>query len=211
MLSDSLHAFLIYNSVPPLPPGPPPDFGSTFPPMPFIAEPPSYFQSSSTPFPGPPPLPPGFPIHQMPPFAPPGFTPVPRVQSVGSMQDPLASYLHRPYQTYQSERRHNHPPLNKPVKEITGPKVFSPAADNVDATISAPAALRDLKRESTAFVPSVLKRRKRADASGSKQINAAPEEDGGSNKDVNTTQARPDLLDTLRLNLPSSIMKTSSQ
>ncbi|GJJ13242.1 hypothetical protein Clacol_007493 [Clathrus columnatus] len=186
---------LLLSGHPPLPPGPPPNFGTTpFPSIPFIAAPlqPPHLLSH--------PPASAYPITLS--------SLSPRIQSLGSMQDPLAPYPHQPYQAYQSERRSNHPLPNKPMIEVTGPGPSSAttAAENINATISAPAELRDLKKESTSFVPASLKRKRlQGDARGSKRINAAPEE-GETSKEGNA-QARPDLLDTLRSNLSSSIMK----
>lgn len=206
-------------SVPPLPPGPPPlppgPFSnyppSGLPPMSLTAE--SFGSNFVPPFSPsfvPPPFPPSFPAYQMPPFVSPAFAPASRIQSAASMQDPLAPYPHRPYQSHRAERRQIHPLPNRPVKEITGSEPSSSAIEKIDAIISAPAELRDLKKESTAFMPASLKRKKaQSNAKNAKRINAAPEEIGGNN-DVNNTQPRPDLLDTLRSNLQSSVAKISS-
>ena len=63
--------------------------------------------------------------------------------------------------------------------------------------ISAEPELRDLKKESTAFVPSALKKKKAAAVSGPK-INAAPSVEVGDESGDAAAAPRPDLLSTLR-------------
>jgi hypothetical protein len=85
-------------------------------------------------------------------------------------------------------------------------------------TISAPAQLRDLKKESTAFVPSSLKRKKAGSATSTSgkssvsRINAAPEASSGDkNGGPGESEAvRPDLLGALRTKLPVSITRTGA-
>jgi len=65
------------------------------------------------------------------------------------------------------------------------------------ATIVAEPQLRDLKKESTAFVPAALKRKKANNAQGGvkkMKVDAAPDGGGGSG----SGNAKPDLLATLR-------------
>ena len=78
-----------------------------------------------------------------------------------------------------------------------------PSSDS--GTISAPAQLRDLKKESTAFVPTSLKRKKAGGGgtSVSKRIDAAP--DSASPTEAGPT--RPDLLGALASNFPGAAAK----
>ena len=71
------------------------------------------------------------------------------------------------------------------------------------ATVSAGAQLRDLKKESTAFVPASLQRRRAAPGGGGAgkgtSINSAPALDGESHGEgQSAAAARPDLVSTLK-------------
>jgi hypothetical protein len=110
----------------------------------------------------------------------------------------------------------NHPLPDKPTTEVISPSIgqglpqAAVGAVSDTGTVSAPAQLRDLKKESTAFVPSSLKRKKPDAAAGpsvapSKRIDAAP---GANSTDRDgegdVLPARPDLLGTLKSNFPTS-------
>ncbi|KAF9654117.1 hypothetical protein BDM02DRAFT_3177050 [Thelephora ganbajun] len=171
-----------------IPPPPPPQF---IPPPPLgfpgIPPPPPGFAVvpyPTPPVPGLPPLPPGFPIPPMPysntpvpmPPPPPGFFPRKRP---GSGQDPLSTIPHRTLQ--------GHPSLP--------PKPGSVKSDAISssATVSAEPELRDLRKESTAFMPTSVKRKK---APATPKVNAAPSV--GTTEEVEPTAPRPDLLSTLQ-------------
>ena len=167
--------------VPPPPPSgfippPPPGFPGVTPPPPGFAAPPY-------PTPGLPPLPLGFPVPPAPyssvpipmPPPPPGFFPRKRP---GSGQDPLSNIPHRTLQGHPSL-----PPKPGSVK----------SGDISSATISAEPELRDLKKESTAFMPTSVKRKK---AAVTPKVNAAPFV--GATDDVEPAAPRPDLLNTLQ-------------
>lgn len=83
------------------------------------------------------------------------------------------------------------------------------------ATISAEPQLRDLKKESTAFVPSTLKRKKTGAGAGSasKRINAAPSVGLGVDgaEDETPAPVRPDLLSTLKDKLGPSVIGLNAQ
>ena len=111
-----------------------------------------------------------------------------------------------------------HPLPDKPTNDmIQAPSVPSRAqsASSTGAvTISAPAQLRDLKKESTAFVPSSLKRKKTVGAPNTSgkvstsRINAAPEANLDESKDGEVEAARPDLLGALMTNFPAPTART---
>ncbi|PIL31544.1 hypothetical protein GSI_06246 [Ganoderma sinense ZZ0214-1] len=195
--------------VPPPPPGMPPlpmPQGGTMPP------PPPGFAAMTSPPPPPPGFPmmtgtspgvllgfPPFPPHVRPPIAapPPGF--YPRKGNAGVIQDPLSSI---PHQTFQAHRASRAAGLQKATSggvRLSNSGSAPAAVPAASAVISAEPELRDFKKESTAFVPAALKR-KRGGGAGSK-VNAAPtvgptednEEEGGL-----TLVARPDLLSTLQ-------------
>lgn len=74
------------------------------------------------------------------------------------------------------------------------------------ATITAEPELRDFKKESTAFVPAALKRKRAAAASstGGGRINAAPSvapEAGETEEGTSVATPRPDLMDALKQKL----------
>ena len=178
----------------PLPPtgfAPPPPPSSFIPPpppgFPGIPPPPPGFTAPRYPTLGLPPLPPGFPIPPAPysnvpvsmPPPPPGFFPRKRP---GSGQDFLSNVPHFTLQ--------GHPSLP--------PKPVSTKVDAISssATISAEPELRDLRKESTAFMPTSVKRKK---ASSTPKVNAAPSV--GTMDDANEAEPaapRPDLLSTLQ-------------
>ena len=65
--------------------------------------------------------------------------------------------------------------------------------------MSAEAQLRDFKKESTAFVPTSLQRKRAAPGGGVGKINAAPALDGESRGQAqDAAHARPDIVSTLR-------------
>jgi hypothetical protein len=77
------------------------------------------------------------------------------------------------------------------------------------ATVSAEAQLRDFKKESTAFVPTSLKRKRAAAGGGGSvgKINAAPALDGdGENNGQaqGVAHARPDIVSTLKVQFGSA-------
>ena len=160
-------------------PPPPPGFPGIPPPPPGFGVP-SYV---TPPTPGLPPLPPGFPLPPTPystlptpmPPPPPGFFPRKRP---GSSHDLLSNIPHRTLQ--------GHPSLP--------PKPGSVKSDAISssATISAEPELRDLKKESTAFTPTSVKRKK---ATATPKVNAAP---SVGTAEVEPIAPRPDLLSTLQ-------------
>jgi hypothetical protein len=182
---------------PPLPGGmpPPPPNIPLLPPPPFPAMPPPPPPGFTMPmFPPPPPLPtfPGQaaaysvpPFPQMPP-PPPGFFPR-KTQSSGSMQDPLSSIPHQTFQAHRASRLQPHPSL---------PSKPSTSGVSAEATVSAEPELRNLKRESTAFVPAALRKKKEGSVATS-TINAAPTVES-SDEPGSTAEPRPDLLSTLK-------------
>ncbi|KAI0830746.1 WW domain binding protein 11-domain-containing protein [Trametes gibbosa] len=199
-----------FPGAPPLPSAahplpPPPGLAvMSFPPGAMFPPPPPGF----TPMPLPPPPPPGFPMlsgpsqpgitppppagfppfpptHMHPPMPqpPPGFYPR-RGTDIGVMQDPLSSV---PHQTYQA-----HP------QKATSGGVRLGASASVSTSGPTVSALRDFKKEATAFVPSTLKRKK--PGAGASKVNAAPIVDAADDKDEDEVApaARPDLLSTLQ-------------
>ncbi|KAF8330788.1 WW domain binding protein 11-domain-containing protein [Cantharellus anzutake] len=174
----------------PMPEGPPPSSippptpalpDSSLVPLPFIlrplpAEPPvlSHIPPPPPGFPplGIPPPPPGFPLHSIPP-PPPGFPPMLGFRILPS--------------PWRHQGQHHPIPLVKPylhllLRDLTlTPPHWShirldwrPAVMSENATVSAEPELRDLKRESTAFVPTAVKRRKVEPTP--QRMNAAPSE-----------------------------------
>lgn len=151
----------------------------------------------------PPPLPLGFPPfpppHARPPVPapPPGF--YPRRGNTGVIQDPLSSIPHQTFQAHRASRAAGHPKATSGgvrLSTVGSPSATAPATT---AVISAEPELRDFKKESTAFVPAALKR-KRGGGAGSK-VNAAPtigpaEDSDGEGEPAPV--ARPDLLSTLQ-------------
>ena len=140
------------------------------------------------------------------------------------MQDPLTSAPHQTFQAFRTDHATlTHPLPDKPILDVTAnqgrlapDRTQSSSSTSAETgTVSAPAQLRDLKKESTAFVPSSLKR-KRAGAgsntsgkSSASRINAAPEasHDDMKGDSHETEPARPDLLGALRTKLPVPITK----
>jgi len=155
----------------------------------------------------PPPPPPGFAQQHFPP-PPPGFFPR-RSQSASSVQDPLSSIPHQTFQAHRATRTAlpTHPSLPPPPSGSSG-AVGAGTAATAAATVEAAPQLRDFKKESTAFVPATLKRKRPAAAdASSKKINAAPSvgapsdsAEGGSD----AAPARPDLLSAVKGQLGSA-------
>lgn len=77
------------------------------------------------------------------------------------------------------------------------------------AVVVAEPELRDLKKESTAFVPSTLKRKRAAagTASGTK-VNAAPSVDAAADSEP-AAAPRPDLMHTLKAQFGGSVASSS--
>ena len=158
-------------------PPPPPGFPGVLPPPPGFGVP-------SFPTQGLPPLPPGFPLPPAPyrsapvpmPPPPPGF--FPRKRPGSGQQDPLSYIPHRTLQGHPSL-----PPKPGSVKS---------GGISVSATISAKPELRDLKKESTAFMPASVKRKR---ATATPKVDAAPSVD---TEAVEPVAPRPDLLSTLQ-------------
>ncbi|KZT02514.1 uncharacterized protein LAESUDRAFT_730271, partial [Laetiporus sulphureus 93-53] len=175
--------------VPLPPPPPPPGFPASGIPPPPMGFPPM-FQGPT-----------GFPQPPLPP-PPPGFFPR-RSQSASAMQDPLSSIPHQTYQAHRASRMAGSPPPNRPP--ISGGVVLSASmkATATAATVEAAPQLRDFKKESTAFVPTVLKRKKAgaAGATSKVNVNAAPSlgsKEGSAEPEPVAFAARPDLLSTLK-------------
>ncbi|THH20481.1 hypothetical protein EW146_g861 [Bondarzewia mesenterica] len=182
------------------PPPPPPGFPTgPFPPSGFPQDlipppPPHAFQHLPPPPPG---FPQGFPPSRGLPPPPPGFFSR-RNQSSASLQDPLSSVPHQTYQAHRAAR--NAPPL----PPAHGAPLPSPVSVD-SATISAAPQLRDLKKESTAFVPASLKRKKAgaaaaaaASTAADNKINAAPSLGPGEADEAVIEPERPDLLSALK-------------
>lgn len=196
-------------------PAPPPPAGFPAPPPPagFSAPPPpAGFPGSSMLFPPPPPS--GFPPfppsgHMSPPMPPPppGFFPR-RSQSASSMQDPLSSVPHQTFQAHRASQIVGHPPPRPPTSGgvlVSAPKsTLAPTS-----TIEAAPQLRDFKKESTAFVPTALKRKKAGATTGASfKVNAAPTlgaEADSAESELAPIAARPDLMSTLKDHLGSAV------
>jgi len=198
--------------VPPLPSSMPLPRSSTLAPIP--GPPPGNPHLIAPPhmMPGPPPLPiygipppppPLLPSHVPPmphlfnilPPPPPGF--FPRNQSIAAMQDPLSSIPHQTFQAHRASLANvsSHPSLPSKPSQGSPPS----AAVSSAAIISAAPELRDLKKESTAFVPSALKRKKAAAGTVvASKVNAAPSVGPTDEMDFVSTAPRPDLLGTLK-------------
>lgn len=197
-----------HGSLPP-PPPPPPGFPGSYGSLP--PPPPGFFGHSSSL----PPPPPGFPIPPAFNMFPPTAHPMPsRPISVSSMQDPLSHKAHQPYQAYKPQ------PLASPTPHGQAPKTLShpslpakprpPPADFAAATISAAPELRDLKKESTAFMPAALRKKgaiaTKASAAAPK-INSAPTlgpTDVGDGQAAGPSQAKPNLLSVIKQFAPST-------
>jgi len=138
-----------------------------------------------------PPLPAGFPT----PPVPPGFFSR-RNQALGAMQDPLSNIPHKTYQAYQANR--SQLPIPPPPPPLSQPPSTSPSGPSglvaANATVFAAPELRDLKKESTAFLPTSLKKKK---ATGGIKLNAAPSV-GVSTEDSSAGAVRPDLVSALK-------------
>ncbi|CDZ97917.1 Uncharacterized conserved low complexity protein [Phaffia rhodozyma] len=186
---------------PPLPPGPPPpppfNMGSSYPPYP-----PPGFNPGFPPFrpgfgPGPyPPRPAGFnnqPFFRLPqngnPNRPPMNRPPTARQPPPMLHDPLNSNPVQSFQAHQHARKHPSLPDNPnmiSVRATDDNKFDKPDGENSTPTaaasasapsqvISAAPQLRDFRKESAAFVPLAVKRKRAAEAAlASKRVNAAP-------------------------------------
>ncbi|EJF67078.1 hypothetical protein BD309DRAFT_850229 [Dichomitus squalens] len=207
-------------TMPPPPPPPLPGFPNVVSPPP---PPPGFLTMASSP----PPPPPGFPVMAgtipgvpppptgFPPFSPSHFQPplpppppgfYPRKGNAGAIQDPLSSIPHQTFQAHRAAKGAGQTTLPRnpslPQKPVSGgvrlSTAGSPPAPAASAVISAEPELRDFKKESTAFVPAALKRKRVG--TGSK-VNAAPtvglaeDHDGDAGP---APVARPDLLSTLQ-------------
>ncbi|KAJ3534921.1 hypothetical protein NM688_g7057 [Phlebia brevispora] len=164
--------------LPPLPPGPPPTLpiNVAMPPLPggYPGMPPLPMNVV------PPPMPSGLSAPMPPP--PPGFPPLP--------SSAWFSWAHRASRVSGPL----HPSL--PARPSPATAVVGDASSSSAAVVSAEPQLRDFKKESTAFVPASLKRKKAA-TSGATRINAAPTVESG-DEPVAEAAPRPDLLSTLR-------------
>ncbi|KDQ18229.1 hypothetical protein BOTBODRAFT_143852 [Botryobasidium botryosum FD-172 SS1] len=197
----------IPSSLPPLPPGAPaPPIGHQQPVYPVNHALPPFPQG--VPLPPPPPF--GFPPqHVFHPLPPPPGGPPPRGRPA-AIQDPLSSQPHTTFQEHQAMRRQQaqqaplqHPlPANPMISAratvFAPPVLAAPApAPAHEATIVAAPQLRDFKKESTAFVPAALRRKKAAPAAKAPaRVNAAPES-GPSTEEGPSEPKRPDLMATL--------------
>ncbi|KAI0032165.1 WW domain binding protein 11-domain-containing protein [Vararia minispora EC-137] len=179
----------------------PPPLAGLPPPPAGIPPPPAGF----------PPFPPGPPTGFAPPplgfmpSPPPGF--FPRQTSAGALQDPLAGVPHQTFQAHRQQRQNHHlnhaqsqsrPPPPPPTHPLPHNPMAPPLGTaSVTATVSAEPELRDLKKESTAFVPASMRRKKAtagAQASGGK-VNAAPSVGGEVGEQ---REERPDLVSALK-------------
>jgi len=199
---------LLMNT-PPFPPTmagvhpPPSGFGLPAglpPPPPGFPMPPTGFM--------PPPPPVGFGQSTLPP-PPPGFFPR-RNQSTSSIQDPLSSIPHQTFQAHRASRSLAPPhPSLPPNPTLPKPAVGSGQRSvSAAATVSAEPVLRDFKKESTAFVPSALKRKK-AGNSASTKVNSAPSL--GPDDEPSSSAPRPDLMSTLKGQFGSVPSQTSPE
>lgn len=184
------------GAMPFLPQPPPPPVGFSALPSPPVGFPPGFLGPMGTNFipPPPPGFAPQFPQHFPPP--PPGFFPR-RSQSQASVQDPLSSIPHQTYQAHQAAKS------TTPVHPSLPPKPSAATSSgngpiSAAAVVSAAPQLRDLKKESTAFVPAALKRKRTAASAGTgTKVNAAPTVESG--EELGPAAApRPDLLSTIR-------------
>ncbi|KAI0347649.1 hypothetical protein BDW22DRAFT_1434034 [Trametopsis cervina] len=161
-----------------LPPGIPPPVGFVVPTLAPGPPPPGFPHFMNIP-----PPPPGF--AQMPP-PPPGFFPR-KTQSRGSVQDPLSSIPHQTFQAHRASRIQPHPSLP--------PKPTAPGV-SAAATVSAEPELRNLKKESTAFVPAAL-RKKKETVGPTSRVNAAPSVEVADDL-APAAAPRPDLMSKLK-------------
>jgi len=109
------------------------------------------------------------------------------------MQDPLSSIPHQTYQAHRVNRLTSHTSV-LPKPSVTDTFYGTAAA----GMISAEPQLRDLKKESTAFVPTSLKRKKPAAGMSSSKVNAAPSLGGESDLSEPPPASRPDLVSSLK-------------
>jgi hypothetical protein len=199
--------------IPSQPPGPPPPPPPGFPPsIPGMPPPPPGFPN--VPFPPPPPgfpmvpppPPPGFPAPPPPgyPPLPPGFAPPPGGYTpapaglFNALAPPPPGFF--PRREAASITQTSRPRTSAQPAHVPPPA--APTASTSTATVSAEAQLRDFKKESTAFVPASLQRRRAAPGGvgagkGAGNVNSAPALDGESNG-RGAAPARPDLVSTLK-------------
>ncbi|KZV74140.1 hypothetical protein PENSPDRAFT_732525 [Peniophora sp. CONT] len=195
------------NTMPPPPPAGFPPIPGGFPPpppgMPMMGVPP--------PPPGVPPPPAGFPGH-MPPFPPlPGFHngSVPPPPFVAPAAPPGFFPRNGPAPNQMRERQGPPPGRSLPPPPASLPK--NPNAAPVQAVISAEPELRDFKKESTAFVPAAIRKKKAVAGKEAKGVlNAAPGVESGEGGEV--LQAKgPDLMSSLRGQLGGMEPKAQSK
>ncbi|KAH9964129.1 WW domain binding protein 11-domain-containing protein [Russula dissimulans] len=207
------------SSRPPIPPPPlgfPPDIAGIpprppgFPNTPFPPPPPGFSKL-------PPPPPPGFPGPAPPGFLPPppGLAPPPPPPPGGYTPAPAGLFNNLPPPPPGFFPRRGAAPIAQtsgsraPVHPAHAPLPVVPATST--ATISAEAQLRDFKKESTAFVPSSLQRRRgglggAGAGRGAGNVNSAPVLDGESPGQAReAAPARPDLVSTLTAQFGSGI------
>lgn len=195
------HETELISSLPTLPAGyPPPFMAGASPTFAVYPPPPTGFPQYVPPHLGGAPSPPAGFGFAPPPGALPAMPPAPlgffprRNQSSGIMQDPLSGIPHETYQAHQvtpSQSVHPSLPPRPPA-----PQPAASSAVTAAATVFAAPELRDLKKESTAFLPNSVKRKKAATAASTK-LNAAPST-GASAEEPAVEYARPSLLGTLK-------------
>lgn len=127
---------------------------------------------------------------------------------MSSVQDPLSSM---PHQTFQAHR------ASRPSGPTSTPSTLPPPPPSLpskpkapisnEAIVSAEPELRDFKKESTAFVPAALKRKKGGGASAAKVVNAAPTLEPSAGEEERASAPRPDLLGTLKSQLGPGLGK----
>ncbi|VDB84194.1 unnamed protein product [Peniophora sp. CBMAI 1063] len=193
-----------FPAPPPAYPTPPPGFSTTMPPPPpagfpggFPPPPLGMPMGVLPPPPGVPPPPAGFP-GSMPPFPPPpgfqsGAVPPP---GFGAAAPPGFFPRNGPSPHQMREHRPGPPPgRTLPPPPPTLPK--NPNAKPVQAVISAEPELRDFKKESTAFVPAAIRKKKASAVAKGGAVNAAPGVEAVEGGEV--LQAKgPDLMSSLR-------------
>lgn len=187
---------------PPPPPGFPPGITGTPPPPGFPNAP---FLPPHPGFPAPPPPPPpGFPGVAPPPG---GYTPAP-VGLFNSLPPPPPGFFPRHGATPIAQTSGSRPSAGHATQ---APLPAAPTAPT--ATVSAEAQLRDFKKESTAFVPTSLQRRRAAPGGagsgrGAGNANSAPALDGENHGQArDAAPARPDLVSTLKGQFGSSSLE----
>ena len=158
-----------------------------------------------------PPPPPGFPAAPVPPgfpppppgFVPPpgGYTPAP-AGLFNNLPPPPPGFFPRRGAAPIAQTSSGSRPASTHAAQAPVPPAR--AASTATATVSADAQLRDLRKESTAFVPASLQRRRAAPGGagagrGKGNVNSAPALDGESHGQArDAAPARPDLVSTLK-------------